>query len=161
MQFGIGRILILVFIIALLGMTAWMYTRFGFGATSPKVALRIHSSDTTYQFGVEVAGNTVKRAQGLSGRLYLSGNEGMIFLFGAPGNHGFWMKDMKFPIDILWIRGERIVGWEEEAQPARGLEELVIYYPPEPVDKVLEINAGLIRKYGLKIGDTITFAENN
>ena len=64
------------------------------------------------------------------------------------------MPDMRFPLDIIWIKGNEIVGILENVSPA-GFGELEIYYPPEPVDKVLEINAGLADKLNIKIGDGI------
>jgi uncharacterized membrane protein (UPF0127 family) len=82
---------------------------------------------------------------------------GMLFLFDTPGSYGFWMKDMQFPIDILWIRGWRLVGFTEEVptEPGKPPSELSIYYPPEEVDRVLEVNAGVSKRFGFKEGDRV------
>jgi hypothetical protein len=82
----------------------------------------------------------------------------MYFIFDKPGNYGFWMKDMKFPIDIIWISGDEVVGIDENAEPEPGepLSDLKIYYPPREIDRVLEVNAGAAEKYNLKVGDTVT-----
>ena len=108
-------------------------------------------------FSADVASMAQERAQGLSGREGLSDGGGMIFLFGSPGNYGFWMKDMRFPIDIVWVSGSKVVGFSEntEAEPGKATSELRVYYPPEPVDKVLELKAGAVSKYGLKVGDGV------
>mgnify|MGYP001579355948 CR=1 FL=1 len=108
-------------------------------------------------FKVEVADTLVSRAQGLSGREELKEDEGMLFLFGVPARQGFWMKDMKFSIDIIWIRGEKIVGFSENLPPQGDtpLALLDTYGPPEAADKALEINAGLVSRYGFKVGDGI------
>jgi len=92
----------------------------------------------------EVVSKAKEREQGLSGREVLGINEGMLFLFDEPGNYGFWMKGMKFPIDIIWISGNEIVGVEENIPPQPGAadSELTVYYPPGPVNKVLEVKAG-------------------
>ena len=119
--------------------------------------LIIESGTERHEFMVEVADTIVSRTRGLSGRAGLKENEGMLFVFGSPDMHGFWMKDMKFPIDIVWIRGEKIVGFAENTmpEPGKSLLNLRVYYSPEPADRVLEIKAGLVEKFGLKIGDTV------
>lgn len=105
-------------------------------------------------FSVDIADNSVSQAKGLSGREFMEENRGMIFLFGNYGVRGFWMQGMKFSLDIIWISGDKIVGIAENLPPA-GFGELEIYNSPENVDKVLEINSGLSKKYGFKIGDRI------
>jgi len=52
---------------------------------------------------VDLALTEAQREQGLSGRQSLNENEGMLFVFDSPGNYPFWMKDMNFPIDIIWL----------------------------------------------------------
>lgn len=83
--------------------------------------------------------------------------EGMLFIFPKADRYGIWMKEMKFPIDIIWIQGDRILGFTENAVPEPGTRdrELAIYYPPAVIDKVLEVNAGLVGRFGLKVGGVI------
>ena len=102
-------------------------------------------------FSIEIADTPAKRIRGLSGRSSLPENRGMLFIFEIPGQYGFWMKGMFIPIDIIWIRGNQIIGLEKNILPSSNLN----YYSREPVDKVLEINAGLSDKLGLKAGDEI------
>ena len=54
-------------------------------------------------FSLTVADTEASRIQGLSGTPSLSPNGGMLFDFEADGAHGIWMKDMKYPIDIVWL----------------------------------------------------------
>lgn len=122
-------------------------------------------------FEVELARTILEKARGLSGREGLGENEGMLFVFGAPAAQSFWMKGMKFPIDIIWIQGDRIVGFAENVQPEPGLRldgvatatqagksdfALKIYSSPEPVDRVLEVRAGTVARLDVKIGDQIS-----
>ena len=110
-------------------------------------------------FRVDVAETMMAQAQGLSGQEKLGDNEGMYFIFGTSSVQGFWMKDMKFPIDIVWIKGGRIVGFEENAkpEPENSVFGLTVYYSPEPVDRVLEVNAEMVARSGFKIGDLVYF----
>ncbi len=119
---------------------------------------------------VAVADTDLKRTQGLSDRKQLSDDQGMLFVFEQPGMHSFWMKDMKFDIDIIWIKKNNlpdglkhtIVGITANV-PApvknKGLGfndyALPLYSPPEPVDMVLETRAGWSKKYNIEIGDEV------
>ena len=105
-------------------------------------------------FEVDIADNPISQARGLSGREFMEENKGMLFLFGNFSKRGFWMQGMKFPLDIIWISGDEIVGVAENLTPA-DFGEVKVYDSPENVDKVLEINAGLFKKYGFKKGDKI------
>ena len=106
---------------------------------------------------VEVAKSSLDRMRGLSGRESLGENEGMIFIFDKAGNYGFWMKDMKFPIDIIWIKSGEIAGFSENAVPELGhsIWSLKLYYPPDRVDEALEVQAGFVEKNKIKVGDAV------
>jgi len=108
-------------------------------------------------FRVELARTVGERALGLSGRGDLGERDGMLFIFGAPAVHRFWMKDMLFPIDIIWINGGRIIGFAENAQPEPGKRvwELAVYSPPEPAGMVLEVRAGTVARLGVNVGDNL------
>jgi uncharacterized membrane protein (UPF0127 family) len=110
-------------------------------------------------FGVEVASTTLERARGLSGRDDLAENTGMLFLFDSPDDVGFWMKDMKFPLDMIWINGDTVAGATENipAEPGVPMWNLKVYHPPQPVDKVFEVPAGTVKKYGIQAGDRVVF----
>jgi uncharacterized membrane protein (UPF0127 family) len=112
------------------------------------------------QFELEVATTQAEQNQGLSGRPSLGKNDGMLFVFDAPGIQYFWMINMEFPIDLIWINGDKIVGFEQNMPTPATLNststgDLPIYTSPGLVDKVIEINSGEVASLGLKIGDTV------
>ncbi len=114
-------------------------------------------------FMVEIASTTVQKARGLSYRTGLGAQSGMLFLFSPPGIQNFWMKDMNFSLDIIWIgpdasgTGEAVLGFAENAPPMPGVQlfNLPIYTSPDGTDKVLEVNAGTVAQYGIKVGDQV------
>ncbi|MDO8442947.1 MAG: DUF192 domain-containing protein [bacterium] len=137
-------------------------------------------------FRAEVAETMAQKAKGLSFRDSLDKDSAMYFDFGKEGNQVFWMMGMRFPIDIIWIKNNVVVGIEKNVPaPEKGTPENALkrYYSPEPVDpvrsrpaegsatatsgrpasngvdKVLEINAGLSDELGIKVGDNFTIID--
>lgn len=100
-----------------------------------------------------VANTPDLREKGLSGREGLPEGEGMLFVFETPGKYGFWMKDMKFPIDIIWISGDRAVGIEKSLSPDSYPQ---IFYPGEDVNFVLEVPAGFSERHNINISDSFS-----
>ena len=93
---------------------------------------------------------------GLSDKSSMPQDYGMFFPFEAPDYYSFWMRDMKFPIDMIFFQDNRIVTIYSNIQPPKSKDEsLAIYKPEEPANAVLEINAGLAQKYGFKKGDEV------
>lgn len=107
------------------------------------------------KLSVEVADTSAKRELGLGKRDSLAADHGMYFPFPAAQYWVFWMKGMRFPIDIVWIQGGKVVDISQEVQVDPGLP-LSTYSPIEPADAVLELNAGAAREIGLQKGDTVT-----
>lgn len=110
------------------------------------------------------ATETVKDAEaqqiGLTKYNSIKEEQAMLFIFEQPGNYGFWMKNMKFSIDLLYINNDTIVSIVEKAEPvAKDADNPTIYQPEAPADKVLEINAGLVEKYAIKKGDKVEITE--
>jgi hypothetical protein len=105
-------------------------------------------------FQTEVANSAAKKRQGLSSRESLCENCAMLFLFNEKGLHSFWMKEMNFDLDILWIDKNEIVYM---AKNVSRKNERKIIKPDREADKVLEINAGLADKLGIEIGDNVEF----
>lgn len=103
------------------------------------------------KFLVELARTPKKQAQGLGGRAKISENRGMLFDFSKAEQHSFWMKDMQFDLDILWIKEGKI------AYIAKNIshKSSETINPQIMADKVLEINSGLVDKYNFKIGDSV------
>lgn len=107
---------------------------------------------------VEIADTREKRSKGLGGRDSLAEESGMLFIFSKADKYPFWMKGLKFPLDFVYIKEDKIVDLIPGIlPPALGAkdEELPIYLPREEVDKVLEVAAGTIEKLNIKIGDKI------
>ena len=104
-------------------------------------------------FNITVADTLNERTKGLSGREKLSFNEGLVFVFEKPGIYPFWMKDMNFPIDIIWIGEDfRIVYIKENATP----ESYPKTFTPDALSLyVFEVNAGTVAREKIKIGDEV------
>ncbi len=94
-------------------------------------------------------------ARGLGGRKKLSGDEGMLFVYPHETIPKFWMKNMNFPIDILWIRNGKIVDFSENIPVEPIGEKLPIYSPNAPITNVLEVNAGFVKKNSIQKGDQV------
>ena len=107
---------------------------------------------------VELALTPEAQTQGLSGRSGIHDNEGMFFVFSRPGKYPFWMKDMNFQIDIIWIGEDReIIYIQKDARPGSYPE---IYGPADSAKNtkyVLEVVAGFSEKNNLQIGDQVEF----
>ena len=103
-------------------------------------------------FRLEIADTDATRTQGLSGRDPLKLEEGMLFEFPDAGIYPFWMKDMKFALDIVWMRNGQVV--EVVTLPPPGPKDLVppTHVPTQKADQVLEIDAGRARQLGLEPG---------
>jgi uncharacterized membrane protein (UPF0127 family) len=112
-------------------------------------------------FNVEIASTSLEQARGLSFRPSLGTNDGMLFIFGTGSVQTFWMQGMNFPLDMIWIRGTTVDGFTQNVPapgPGTQVWELPIYPSPANTDKVLEVNAGTVAKYNIKVGDTVTIA---
>ncbi len=111
---------------------------------------------------VALALTPAEQAQGLSGRNKLKENEGMLFVFNHPDKYYFWMKDMNFPIDIIWLapsgekdaRNMEVIYIKKDAQPELYPET---YGPEENAKYVLEVVSGFSDKNNLKAGDNVLF----
>lgn len=112
---------------------------------------------------LELADTENKREVGLSFRESISSDEGMLFIFGNEGKPGFWMKDMRFPVDIIWLRlATSTAETEEKKFEVEFLKENVapdtfpqIYYSDVPVSHVVEIKGGEAKRRNIKIGDNL------
>ena len=109
-----------------------------------------------HTFKLLVAKTSQEKDLGLGKRKSLDKNSGMLFLFDNADYYAFWAKDMQFPIDIIFISDNRIVTiYPNVAAPKHTTDNLPILKPKEPIDKVLEINAGLSKKYQFNLGDEV------
>lgn len=125
------------------------YNRSFYSSTSSKSNINIHNNF----YNLFLARSLEERAKGLSGRVGLKENEGMFFVFPKEGLHGFWMKDMLFPIDILWLNKERKVVYIVENVKPNSYPK--IYYPDKPALFVVELPIYTVSKTKVKVGDII------
>lgn len=103
---------------------------------------------------VEVVSSFSQTAKGLSGREILCNDCGMLFEFSDYKIRNFWMKEMQFPLDIIWIKDNQIIGIEKNV-PVYTNEEITRARSPEPVNYVLEVNTGWTESNSIRIGDMI------
>lgn len=107
-------------------------------------------------FILDVAKTDIQKGRGLSIYNSLPINKGMVFPFQKSDYYAFWMKDMKFPIDIIYINKNKIVDiFKNVPAPKSQSASLPIIKPKNLSDTVLEINAELSDKYNFKIGDLV------
>lgn len=103
---------------------------------------------------IKIVDTVDSRQRGLSGTVSLPADEGLLFVFDAPDFHGIWMKDMNFSIDIIWLdETKRVVSIAEQISPDTYPQSFV---PNQKALYVLEVNAGFVKKAGIKIGDQAT-----
>lgn len=122
---------------------------------------RLRSTNlATYHVGdhrlqVEVRRTPEELAQGLSGRNQVKG-DGMLFVLPTRSKPSFWMKDMQFDLDMIWINEGKVVEITANVPaPPPGTPDraLPAYSPQQVVDHVLEVPAGTAQKRGISPGD--------
>ncbi len=101
----------------------------------------------------EVVKTPEKLFLGLSHRQELPEGRGMLFVMPGLAVQNFCMRDMNFPLDFLWLVPGKVVGIEENVSP-RYQGTLT---SPAAVSHVLEVPAGFCNRYGIKVGDPVTW----
>ncbi|OGD67316.1 hypothetical protein A2442_00930 [Candidatus Campbellbacteria bacterium RIFOXYC2_FULL_35_25] len=141
----------IIFIIALLIATSLLYL---FGIFNKKDSNQFDTAViNNSSFRISIADTALERARGLSNKISLPKEEGLLFVFNEIGVYHFWMKDMNFPIDIIWIGEDyKIVYIKENALPESYPEK---FNPNQPALYVLEINAGMVSENEIKIEDFV------
>lgn len=105
----------------------------------------------------EVADDDAERALGLGGRNSLARDAGMYFELTSDAPR-IWMKGMRFPLDLVWIRNGRVVDVTArvpDEPPGTPESELPIYSPARPANRLLEVNAGWAKRNGVRVGDEV------
>ena len=156
------------------GLLAALVIVAGFGVnqikTSPKTTLSaetVQYASTTVRIGnksfsVELALTDDQQALGLGERDSLAKNAGMLFVFKPARTSTFWMKDMRFNLDIVWIFEGKIVDISRNVPAPKSdtkPENMPTYSPKTEIDNVLEINAG--QADGMKIGDRVEIVNSS
>lgn len=104
---------------------------------------------------IAVADTPASRERGLSGYGEIGVDEGMLFVFETDAAHSFWMKDMLFPIDIMWLDADgKVVHIERNVSPDTYPAS---FMPDSAARYVLETQAGFSQKYDIQIGSRATF----
>ncbi len=115
-----------------------------------KVRIRDHT------WNLNVAVTPYEKEIGLSGKKSLAQDAAMLFVYDQPGRYSFWMKGMEFPLDFIWIKENTVIDITKNVSIPNG-QPLKRYESIEPVDKILEINAGQTDMLGITIGDSVKF----
>lgn len=104
---------------------------------------------------VTIARTVQEQERGLGGRQGLQPDEGMLFVFDEPaGPRPFWMKDMRFAIDIIWLAADGTV--TDIAQSVQPDSFPAVLDSRRPAQDVLEVSAGFAAGHGLHEGDHVT-----
>jgi uncharacterized membrane protein (UPF0127 family) len=105
----------------------------------------------------DIASTGEQRSRGLAVKDSLAENESMLFYFPKANEYSFWMKDMKFPIDIIWLDTDRNVFHIEHSLEPCGPDECPLYKPDGKAQYVLETVAGFSQKYNVTENTVVEF----
>ena len=149
------RFLIISILLIIIGGVA-VFNLFQKEPTATKVTEKYVSVEINEKLiTAEIAKTPQQITRGLSDRKSLPKDEGMLFFLGGRRIATFWMKDMLFPIDIIWIDNEKVVYIIENAPPPNA-SSTPTYTPDKPSTHVLEVNAGFAQKHNIKVGAKVT-----
>jgi len=132
--------------------------------TSQLFALPLKNSDKKYlyaeignkHYSLEVADTFIKKFTGLSNREKMAKDQGMIFMLGWLGKHDFCMRKMKFPLDFIWLKGNKVVDLRANV-PIPKSKKLKAIISRVKSNQVIELNAGEIKHSKIKLGDIVRF----
>lgn len=114
----------------------------------------LHGDKRVRKIDVEIAENDAEREKGLMFRPYLSDSVGMLFIFNESSPQSFWMKNTMISLDIIYVDSDKkIVSIQKNAKPYS--EESLPSFGN--AQYVVEVNGGYCDKYGIQVGDAITF----
>jgi uncharacterized membrane protein (UPF0127 family) len=118
-------------------------------ASEPSVELK------GQRFQIEVADTEAARERGLMFRDSMPADHGMLFLFERPAEQSFWMKNTHIPLDILYFdQNYKLVSVQQRVPPCRS-DPCAVYPSMGMAQYVLELNAGVADKLGVKPGDAL------
>lgn len=113
-----------------------------------------------HTINIELAVTNTEKAKGLGYRDSLAADSGMLFVYQNKDRYGFWMKGMRFPLDFIWIDGNKVVDLSQNIpHPINDSVQSVSLAPNMSIDKVLEVNAGLIESLNIRVGDLVQFID--
>ena len=106
---------------------------------------------------VELAKTATDQERGLSYRDSMPLDHGMLFVFDSEATVGFWMHEMRFPLDIIWFNsGRQVVYIEQNLEPCTP-QNCPVFSPSTGAMYVLEVNAGFVKSHNVTLGQTFTF----
>lgn len=143
-------------LVVIIGTVIFLYQKYGGSFTGT-----IFGDDSVYTVYVEnialtvtLADSDAERVRGLSGVTSLSELGGKLFIFDDQQRHGIWMKEMQFPIDILWFNNNlELIHIEERVEPST---YPTVFAPNSDARFILEINANLVSEMNMQKGDRLT-----
>lgn len=113
----------------------------------------------TGRYTLETADTDIERVKGLSGRSCIGEYQGMLFAFDEPGKHGIWMKDMLFPVDILWLDADKkVIDKRANVSPDSYPE---VFYPATDASYVIELAAGAATENDIRLGTMLNWESIN
>lgn len=104
-------------------------------------------------FSLDIADTSAKQQRGLGSRDSLAADRGMVFLYADAGQRCFWMKDMRFAIDILWLDAQKRVGHIERSVSPDTYPQT--YCPAVAARYVIELQAGMAKTAGIEVGESL------
>ncbi len=119
--------------------------------------IKVEFIRTGKELEVEVVNTKHSVKQGLSGRESI-GSDGMLFIFPSASHHQFWMKEMKFNLDMIWLNDGVVVDVSHDVEKpvvATKLEDLKLISVDSVSDAVLEVRSGKINELGVVVGDRL------
>jgi uncharacterized protein len=120
--------------------------------------LQVNVTVNGVELTADLAATNDQRSKGLAVKDTLSENEGMLFVFSTEREHSFWMKNMKFPIDIIWIDSHKeVVHIEHSLEPCVSDSPCQTYKPNDDSLYVLETVAGFSEEYNVTDGTLVEF----
>ncbi len=125
------------------------------GLPRKQAEIRLKDTGKTVKLTVELAQTPHELTLGLSNRDVLETGLGMYFVLPVRDYNSFWMKDMRFPLDIIWIDQGTIVGINKNCPIPQDENNVPTFRSPQKVTNVLEVNAGFSDQNNINSGDTI------
>ncbi|HWA47183.1 MAG TPA: DUF192 domain-containing protein, partial [Dongiaceae bacterium] len=118
----------------------------------PRSELLVQTASSQFRFEVEIADDATERAEGLMYRQTMADNAGMLFLYPAPQQVQFWMKNTPMSLDIVFVRADGTIA--RIAEHTTPFSEDMIPSGEEVV-AVLEVKAGMMHQLGVRAGDRL------
>lgn len=113
------------------------------------------AGDERLVLDVDLALTSRTQARGLMEVEEIPDDYGMVFLWSDSGRHSFYMKDTLIPLDIAWWNAEGEIVDIQTMQPCTE-EPCRTYVPADTHVGAVEVNAGLLERAGVEVGDKVT-----